>query len=112
MMSEFRDFAMRGNVVDMAVGIVIGGAFGTQTLGTERLGECNEVRVQEIGGVHAAAVHVALHRPHVPVGVVVEHDRDHADPVLHRSRELGCRVSRGLWNPGRVFRNHPFDSDL
>lgn len=28
MMSEFRAFAMRGNVVDMAVGIVIGGAFG------------------------------------------------------------------------------------
>jgi large conductance mechanosensitive channel len=28
MMSEFREFAMRGNVVDMAVGIVIGAAFG------------------------------------------------------------------------------------
>ena len=28
MMSEFRDFAMRGNVMDMAVGIIIGGAFG------------------------------------------------------------------------------------
>ena len=28
MMSEFREFAMRGTVVDMAVGIVIGGAFG------------------------------------------------------------------------------------
>lgn len=27
-MSEFRDFAVRGNVVDMAVGIIIGGAFG------------------------------------------------------------------------------------
>lgn len=27
-MSEFKDFAMRGNVVDMAVGIVIGAAFG------------------------------------------------------------------------------------
>lgn len=26
--SEFKAFAMRGNVVDMAVGIVIGGAFG------------------------------------------------------------------------------------
>ena len=26
--SEFKDFAMRGNVVDMAVGVVIGGAFG------------------------------------------------------------------------------------
>lgn len=25
---EFKDFAMRGNVVDMAVGVVIGGAFG------------------------------------------------------------------------------------
>ena len=28
MMKEFKDFAMKGNVVDMAVGIVIGGAFG------------------------------------------------------------------------------------
>ncbi|MEE4175762.1 MAG: large-conductance mechanosensitive channel protein MscL [Xanthomonadales bacterium] len=28
MMTEFREFAMRGNVVDMAVGIVIGAAFG------------------------------------------------------------------------------------
>ena len=28
MMKEFREFAMRGNVVDMAVGIVIGAAFG------------------------------------------------------------------------------------
>ncbi len=28
MISEFKDFAMRGNVIDMAVGIVIGGAFG------------------------------------------------------------------------------------
>lgn len=25
---EFRDFAIRGNVVDMAVGVIIGGAFG------------------------------------------------------------------------------------
>jgi large conductance mechanosensitive channel len=28
MMKEFKAFAMRGNVIDMAVGIVIGGAFG------------------------------------------------------------------------------------
>tara|TARA_R110002096_G_scaffold22547_10_gene72346 strand:- start:467 stop:856 length:390 start_codon:yes stop_codon:yes gene_type:complete len=28
MLDEFKKFAMRGNVVDMAVGIVIGGAFG------------------------------------------------------------------------------------
>ena len=25
---EFKDFAMRGNVMDMAVGVIIGGAFG------------------------------------------------------------------------------------
>ncbi len=31
MMSEFKSFAMRGNVVDMAVGIVVGGAFGKIT---------------------------------------------------------------------------------
>lgn len=28
MVSEFKEFAMKGNVVDMAVGIVIGAAFG------------------------------------------------------------------------------------
>jgi large conductance mechanosensitive channel len=28
MLKEFKEFAMRGNVIDMAVGIIIGGAFG------------------------------------------------------------------------------------
>ena len=28
MMQEFKEFAMRGNVVDLAIGVVIGGAFG------------------------------------------------------------------------------------
>ncbi len=28
LLKEFKEFAMRGNVVDMAVGVVIGGAFG------------------------------------------------------------------------------------
>ena len=28
MMKEFKEFAMRGNVIDMAVGIVLGAAFG------------------------------------------------------------------------------------
>jgi len=28
MMKEFKDFAMRGNVVDLAIGIIIGAAFG------------------------------------------------------------------------------------
>jgi large conductance mechanosensitive channel len=29
MLKEFKAFAMRGNVIDLAVGIIIGGAFGT-----------------------------------------------------------------------------------
>ncbi len=29
MIKEFREFALKGNMIDMAVGIVIGGAFGT-----------------------------------------------------------------------------------
>ena len=28
MMGEFRQFAMKGNVIDLAVGVIIGGAFG------------------------------------------------------------------------------------
>lgn len=28
MLKEFKEFAMRGNVVDLAVGVIIGGAFG------------------------------------------------------------------------------------
>jgi large conductance mechanosensitive channel len=29
LIQEFKEFAIKGNVVDMAVGIIIGGAFGT-----------------------------------------------------------------------------------
>jgi large conductance mechanosensitive channel len=28
MMKEFRSFALKGNVIDLAVGVIIGGAFG------------------------------------------------------------------------------------
>ncbi|ULA65436.1 MAG: hypothetical protein LZF86_210041 [Nitrospira sp.] len=28
MLKEFKDFAMKGNVMDMAIGVIIGGAFG------------------------------------------------------------------------------------
>ena len=28
MLKEFKDFAMKGNVLDMAIGVIIGGAFG------------------------------------------------------------------------------------
>ena len=28
MLKEFKDFAMKGNVLDMAIGVIMGGAFG------------------------------------------------------------------------------------
>ena len=28
MLKEFKDFALKGNVLDMAIGVIIGGAFG------------------------------------------------------------------------------------
>ena len=28
MLTEFKEFALRGNVIDLAIGVVIGGAFG------------------------------------------------------------------------------------
>jgi large conductance mechanosensitive channel len=31
MMQEFREFALKGNVIDLAVGVIIGGAFGKIT---------------------------------------------------------------------------------
>jgi large conductance mechanosensitive channel len=39
MIKEFKEFALKGNVIDMAVGIIIGGAFGTvvNTLVTDML---------------------------------------------------------------------------
>jgi large conductance mechanosensitive channel len=28
MLKQFKDFVMRGNVLDLAIGVIIGGAFG------------------------------------------------------------------------------------
>ena len=33
MISEFKAFAMKGNVVDLAIGVIIGGAFGKTRAG-------------------------------------------------------------------------------
>ena len=35
-LNEFKEFAMRGNVIDMAIGVVIGGAFGQITTSLAR----------------------------------------------------------------------------
>jgi large conductance mechanosensitive channel len=38
MLEEFKKFALRGNVVDLAVGVIIGAAFGTIVTSPESVG--------------------------------------------------------------------------
>ena len=38
MLKEFREFVMRGNVMDLAVGVIIGGASGESTIASSRPG--------------------------------------------------------------------------
>ena len=37
MLNEFKEFALRGNVMDMAVGIIIGAAFSTTIARSEQI---------------------------------------------------------------------------
>jgi large conductance mechanosensitive channel len=59
MLKEFRDFAMRGNVVDLAIGVILGGAFGKIVTSF-----VNDVLMPPIGlllgGVNFADLFIAL----------------------------------------------------
>src|SRR3979409_1157428 len=58
-MSEFRKFVMRGNVVDLAVGIIIGAAF-TGVVGSLVKDVFNPILGLAIGGVDFSNLFVAL----------------------------------------------------
>jgi large conductance mechanosensitive channel len=49
MLKEFRDFAMKGNVVDLAVGVIIGAAFGG--IVTSLVGDIIMPIIGSIGGL-------------------------------------------------------------
>ncbi|WP_417482134.1 large conductance mechanosensitive channel protein MscL [Maricaulis sp.] len=59
MLKEFKDFAMRGNVVDLAVGFILGGAFSTivKSLVTDIL---MPVIGMLMGGVNFSGLFIAL----------------------------------------------------
>lgn len=40
-LNEFKQFAMRGNVLDMAVGVIIGGAFGKIVSSVVTISSCH-----------------------------------------------------------------------
>ena len=59
MISEFREFAMRGNVIDLAVGVVIGAAFGK--IVTSLVGDViMPVIGKLLGGVNFSQLQVVL----------------------------------------------------
>ena len=59
MVSEFKDFAMKGNVMDMAVGIIIGGAFG-KIIGSMVNDVLMPVIGKFMGGISFAEMYTAL----------------------------------------------------
>jgi len=69
-LKEFKEFAMRGNVMDMAVGVVIGGAFGT--IVSSLVADIIMPPVgMLIGGVHFSELAITL-RPEKIVNDMVE----------------------------------------
>jgi large conductance mechanosensitive channel len=63
MLKEFRDFAMRGNVIDLAVGVIIGAAFGAIVTSV-----VNDIIMPPIGwilgGVDFSNLFINLSGPH------------------------------------------------
>jgi large conductance mechanosensitive channel len=58
MLKEFRDFAMKGNVVDLAVAVIIGGAFGA--IVTSLVGDVIMPIIGSIGGLDFSNYFISL----------------------------------------------------
>ena len=58
MLKEFRDFAMKGNVVDLAVGVIIGAAFGG--IVTSLVGDIIMPIIGAIGGLDFSNYFIGL----------------------------------------------------
>jgi ATP-dependent Clp protease protease subunit len=63
MLKEFKQFLLRGNVVDLAVGVVVGGAFGTIVSAGKRFALPNsEIMIhQPLGGMQGQASDIKIH---------------------------------------------------
>ncbi|MDR0436883.1 MAG: large-conductance mechanosensitive channel protein MscL [Bacteroidales bacterium] len=69
-LKEFKDFAMRGNVIDMAVGVIIGSAFGkiVSSLVADIIMPPLGVL---LGGVHFSELSFVLKKPIIENGVEI-----------------------------------------
>lgn len=72
-LNEFKTFAMRGNVLDMAVGIIIGGAFGKIVSSLVADVIMPPVGVL-IGGINFTEWKIKLHEAVIEAGQVVKPD--------------------------------------
>ena len=64
LLDEFKAFALKGNVVDMAVGIIIGGAFG-QIVSSLLSDITMPPNGMLIGGMNFSNLHVVLQKAHL-----------------------------------------------
>jgi large conductance mechanosensitive channel len=70
-MQEFKAFAMKGNVVDLAVGVVIGGAFGA--IVTSLVGDIIMPVIGAItGGVDFSGLAVDFGKSHIAYGKFIQ----------------------------------------
>src|SRR3954465_15985140 len=81
MISEFKKFALRGNVMDMAVGIIIGAAFGT-----EGKSLVDDIIMPPIGVLTSGVDFKSLNYPLKPA----ETDPNDANKVWRPAQVLNC----------------------
>jgi large conductance mechanosensitive channel len=76
MMEEFKKFAMKGNVVDLAVGVIIGGAFGDRRFAG--------------AGRHHAADRQAVRRPRFRQLLLPLNGQAYGLPLAEAKRPAPC----------------------
>ena len=71
MLEEFKSFAMKGNVVDLAIGVVIGGAFGA--IVASLVGDVIMPLIGAVtGGVDFSGLHIAVGSATIAYGKFIQ----------------------------------------
>lgn len=87
---EFKEFAMKGNVVDMAIGVIIGGAFGK--IVSSVVGDLIMPLIAAIGGVNTSDLKITL--------------KEGVPAVLDQAgAEITAAVDPVTWNYGAFIQN-------
>jgi large conductance mechanosensitive channel len=87
MMKEFKDFALKGNVMDMAVGVIIGGAFGKIVTSV-----IDDLIMPVVG---RAVGNVDFSNLYVPLSATITRDAAGVLPALADAKKLGAVFAYG-----------------